>query len=64
MGSVVYKFISSTKSRVVYHKKSFDQVIGAFLLRVVALFSELLSEVSILFQPRLIGEVVLCRNNE
>ena len=41
MGSVVYKFISSTRSRVVYHKKSLDLVIGAFLLRVVALFSDL-----------------------
>jgi len=58
MGFIIYNSTSIIGSRVVYHKKSVDLVTGNFLLQVVALFSELSSEASILIQLRLIGEVV------
>ena len=64
MGFIIYNSTSIIGSRVVYHKKSVDLVTGNFLLQVVALFSELSLEASILIQPRLIGVVVFCTNNE
>ena len=64
MDIIIYDSTSVIGSTVVYHKKSADLVTGSFLLRVVALLSELSSEASIFIQPRLIEEVVFCTNNE
>jgi hypothetical protein len=55
---------SIIKPKVIYHKQSVDLFTGNFLLQVVALLGGLLSETSGLFQPTLIGQVVLCSNKE
>jgi hypothetical protein len=64
MNVIIHGSISIIKSKVISHKKFVDLVTGNFLLQVVTLFSDLSSEASGLFQPKLIGQVVFCSNKE